>query len=440
MAKTNVKSSFIEKTHEGAPAIRIDAEKMLRRSLMSCLLWESTFYEDGQDIADRLLSLTHAVSPEKAASLAIEARNKQMLRHAPLWIVRALICHPDRHKDPSIIANTIYQVIQRPDELCELLSLYWKDGKSPLPNQVKKGLAMAFTKFSEYQLAKWNRPSSIKLRDVLFLCHAKPLHREMENVWKRLVDNDLATPDTWEVSLSGGADKKETFMRLLKEEKLPSFAFISNLRNMYESGVDKSFVKRYLNSYNFDKVLPYRFIAAAMAVPDWEDIIEEPMLKKLENSEKLKGKTLLLVDVSGSMKGALNLKSTMTRLSAAESLAILVREICEDSSIYSFSNNAVQIPNRRGFSLADAIDKSQPHSSTCLQKSLIQLKSIIDRYDRLIIVTDEQVDQSVEWPDKKIYILNVATYKNGVGYGKNIVHIDGWSDNSVKYIKDYENG
>jgi hypothetical protein len=42
-------------------------------------------------------------------------------------------------------------------------------------DQVKKGLARALAEFDEYQLAKWDRQNrAVKLRDVLFLCHAKP--------------------------------------------------------------------------------------------------------------------------------------------------------------------------------------------------------------------------------------------------------------------------
>ena len=40
------------RTHEGAPARVINAEQALRRSVLSCMLWEAEFYEDGATIAD----------------------------------------------------------------------------------------------------------------------------------------------------------------------------------------------------------------------------------------------------------------------------------------------------------------------------------------------------------------------------------------------------
>ena len=42
------------RTHEGAPAAVITAEQALRRSVLSCMLWEGEFYEDGVQIANRI--------------------------------------------------------------------------------------------------------------------------------------------------------------------------------------------------------------------------------------------------------------------------------------------------------------------------------------------------------------------------------------------------
>jgi hypothetical protein len=80
-------------THEGARARRFTPEEELRRSLMNCLLWEDQFYEDGVTIADRMAKLVPAVAPDKAAALAVEAREVMNLRHAPLLIVREMARH-----------------------------------------------------------------------------------------------------------------------------------------------------------------------------------------------------------------------------------------------------------------------------------------------------------------------------------------------------------
>ncbi len=139
------------------------------------------------------------VAPEKVAELAVEARTQMKLRHAPLLLVREMArLATHRH----LVAETLVRVIQRPDELAEFVALYWSEGKQPLSAQVKKGLGAAFTKFDEYALAKYDRATPVRLRDVLFLAHAKPLNAEQEAMWKRLVAGELATPDRWEVALS----------------------------------------------------------------------------------------------------------------------------------------------------------------------------------------------------------------------------------------------
>jgi len=422
------------KTHEGAPAKRITAEAQLRRSLMACMLWEDTFYEDGVSIAERIASLVPLVKPETVASMAIEAREKMKLRHAPLWVVREMARQP-RHK--VLVADTLARVIQRADELAEFVALYWKDGKQPLSKQVKKGLAKAFTKFDAYQLAKYNNKKAIvKLRDVLFMCRAKPKDAEQEQIWKQLVNGTLPAPDTWEVALSNGADKKSTWERLLAENKLGGLALLRNLRNMAGSKVDESLVFAALDRMETERILPFRFIAAAKHAPQWESRIERAMLKCLEGREKLPGKTVLLVDVSGSMDSPISGKSDLVRYDAANGLAILARELCEEVAVYSFSNEVIRIPDLRGFALRDAIARSQPHYSTYLGEAVRYINET-ESYDRLIVLTDEQSHDPVPDPKGKGYMINVASYKNGIGYAS-WLHIDGWSEAVLDYISAYE--
>src|SRR5438270_1287440 len=143
-----------KQTHEGAPARHISAEQELRRSVLACMLWEDQFYEDGVAIAGRIRELVPKVAAEKVAALAVEARERMKLRHAPLLVVREMARHKThRH----LVAETLSRVIRRADELAEFVAIYWKDGRVPLSGQVKKGLAAAFPKFDEYQLAKYDR-------------------------------------------------------------------------------------------------------------------------------------------------------------------------------------------------------------------------------------------------------------------------------------------
>ena len=187
------------RTHEGAPAAIITPELALRRSVFACMLWENEFYESGVSIAGRIRELVPKVAAEKVAALAAEARTAMKLRHAPLLLVREMARHATHR---GLVAETLVRVIQRADELAEFVAIYWADGRRPLSAQVKKGLAAAFVRFDEYSLAKYDRAGAVRLRDVLFLSHAKPMTSDQALVWRRLIAGELATPDTWEVALS----------------------------------------------------------------------------------------------------------------------------------------------------------------------------------------------------------------------------------------------
>src|ERR1700733_1425011 len=78
-------------THEGAPAARIDPLAQLERSVMSCLLWESEFYEDGQTIGERIADLVKTVPAADVARVAAQAKEDMRLRHVPPLLVRELM-------------------------------------------------------------------------------------------------------------------------------------------------------------------------------------------------------------------------------------------------------------------------------------------------------------------------------------------------------------
>ena len=142
-------------------------------------------------LASRIAELVPKVEPEHVAALAIEARQQSKMNHAPLVVLREMARHKAHRR---LVAETLERVIQQPGDLCEFVALYWKKGRVPLSSQVKKGLAAAFPKFDERQLASYEDTGSVKLRDVLFLCHAKPRDDQQGGVWKKLIWGRLGAP------------------------------------------------------------------------------------------------------------------------------------------------------------------------------------------------------------------------------------------------------
>ena len=454
-----------EVTHGGARVIGPpDAFSRLTRSVMSCMLWEGEFYEDGQSIADRIQALVAEVDPEQVAAIAVEARTNMNLRHVPLLL--AVTCaRLKSHR--KVVRSLLPQIIQRADELAEFLAIYWKDGggdrrksKHKLAKGVQRGLADAFGRFKEYDLAKYNQDGAIKLKDVLFLSHAKPTG-ELDALWKKLIDDKLAVPDTWETSISATkgreAGKKEEWTRLLRERKLGSLALIRNLRNMEQAGVDHLLIRDAIRGMKVERVLPFRYVAAAHVAPRFEAELSDAMLRSVADLPKLPGHTVLVVDVSGSMySGQISIKSDLNRAYAAAALAALAREVCGSVDLYATAGSDSRqkhqtqlVPARRGLPLVDAI--------YALYRPLggggIFLKQCMDYVwedrkrqpaDRVIVITDGQdTDRSHKGTSNitqiapRQYIINVASSKTGIGYGA-WLNIDGWSERVLDYIRVYE--
>lgn len=424
--------SGIRMTAEGGAAADITCEEALERSVMSCMLWEDGFYEDGQAISKRIMSLVPLADGAAAAAIAVRARTDGNIRHAPLLVAKELARLGFREID-----DLLDRVILRPDEIVRFLSLYWGDGRCPLSKGVSRGLSRAFNRFDEYQLAKYDRPGPIRLRDALFLCHAKPSDGGQADVFRRLAKRRLRRPDTWETAALRGEDKKGAFIRLLSERRLGYLALLRNLRSMAEAGVPESLVSEaILARRGAGNVLPFRYVAAARACPRMERFLDKALVAAINEDTPMPGTTLVLVDVSGSMDWPLSKRSDMKRLDAAACLASVIPG---DTRTLTFSNEVVEIPSRKGMAGVDAIFSSQPHMGTKLGHAVTEAMKL--PYDRLVVITDEQSSDPVSCPDgRPAYMINVGADKSGVGYGNGWVHVDGFSESVLRYIRIMERG
>lgn len=457
--KTNVKKTEVTPgilTHEGAAAVKDSPERELTRAVSACLLFEDTFYEKGSDLAKRIDDLCSKVDVPFVLRLAWKARTELHLRHVPLYLCVQML--KARGSTPIIrneIGETIAAVIQRADELAEILAIYWKvNGKdASVPRQLKAGIAKAFRKFDEYQLAKYNRDGEVKLRDALFLSHAKPENKKQAALWKKLVDGKLKPPDTWEVQLSAGKDKKKTFERLIKAKKLGHLAILRNLRKMEEVDCDRELIAEALErTAQASRVLPFRYVAAAKHAPWMEEALGRAMIASTEKLPKLTGRTLLVVDISGSMHSGLGGKTEMNRIDAAGALAILVREQAEDATIYATAGNdgtrihkTELVPPRRAFALSDAVHglyKKLGGGGIFLVQCMDYIAEHEKKaFDRVIVFTDEQdcdLRQKASIAKKlgkRNYIVNVATYEPSLPViGAGWTRICGFSERVVDWL------
>ncbi len=463
MARTNVRTRTPQpKTHEGARADRISKEQELRRSVSCCLLWEDEFYEQGEDIASRIRRLALECSPQFVAQLAIDVRSRLHLRHVPLWLLCALA--KTGTGIPGLVGNAVSNTIQRPDEIPELLSQYYKSNgiavkdkngkinKIKLPKQFKVGIAKTFQKFNEYSLDKWNKDGDITLKYAMRGIHPKPKDENQAKLWAKLLGKEdketgkaqkLKTADTVMSALSAGRekksveDKKAVFERQLREGKIGYFALLKNLRGMVEAGVDRQLVIDALRARRGDKgILPFRYVSAARAAPTFEQYVDEALQHAIKDSRELPGHTWVLVDVSGSMDARISMKSDLNRIDAAAALASLING---DRTTITFSNDVRVVPSRHGMAGVEAIIKSQPHGGTMMGSAIAYVNQRANPQDRLIVITDEQSGDVIPNPIcQRAYCVNVASYRNGVSYGHGWNHIDGWSEAVIDFIHEHE--
>lgn len=433
----------------GPHAAKQDAEGQLRRCVMASLLWEDLAYETGETNATRIKRLIPQVAPEKVAQIAVEAREKQKLRHVPLLILCEMARLPE-HK--QFVAECIPRICTRADMLTDLVALYWKENPNkPLSAQMKRGLAQAITRFNEYALAKYDRSGTVRLRDILFLTHAKPKDAEQEALWKRLVENRLEVPDTWEVSLSTGKDKKETWERLIRERKIGGLAFLRNLRNMKAANVDYAVIQKGFETLQGQWLLPLNFLAAQSAAPDYTREIESAMLACYSQMPKLPGWTVFVLDTSGSMNTGLSRQGEFNRMSVGVALMMLAAERAERVTCVltagddmTRKHSSKVIAPVRGFGLANQVDSHQNslgRGGIFTRQMLEWLKKEIKgQPDRIIVFSDSQdcdfPGSGVPVPfGQKNYIVDVSAHSRGINYqGAWSAEISGFSEHFINFI------
>lgn len=426
------------------------AEALLRRAVSACLLGEDLAYENGETVKQNIAKLVPQVNPETVRDLAIHARVEQKLRHVPLFLAVEMLKHATHR---PLVGELLPKIIQRADELAEFLSIYWSGGKTPIAKQAKIGLAEAFHNFSEYHFAKYDRDEDIKLRDVMFMTHPKPRNRDEEALYTRIAGRSLETPDTWEVLYSqakSDKDKQNVWMKLISEGKLGALAFVRNMRNMVQADVPSKYIRGGLKELNPQKLLPLNIITAAQYAPAYTRDLEDLFFRAYLKADKLPGKTIFVVDVSGSMGQSISGKSMNSRLDVAYALSMLAAEMCEDVRFYVTAGSdhtrvhkTEQIPAYRGFGLVEALRQSTQRmggGGIFTRQCIDYIREQEKEADRIIVFSDSQdCDRdTTKLPNpfgKTNYIVDVSAHSRGINYaGVWTTEISGWSESFFDFI------
>lgn len=250
-------------------------------------------------------------------------------------VLLAKYCREFGVKDVSI-RSLVHDTIVRADELCDMYSyaLAVFGTKNAIPLAVKRGVEDAFSKFSEYDLAKYNREGGVTLANLLRIVHPTPAIEQMGRVYKQILEGTLASPYTWEVEFSKNGQlhaseqkpKSVIWRELLEANSLGFLAAIRNVRNMAEAQID-SVSQRLLGaliSKGNKRVLPFQIYQAYKMVPRTmggiKNALADAMEKSVSNVPVIGERVWMVVDASGSMQDKLP-QSEVTFLATAAQLA-----------------------------------------------------------------------------------------------------------------------
>lgn len=415
---------------EGAPAYK-ESTKLELISLLLTSFVKDKFYEGEQEQLDRLSGLVNGISDKKfVAKAAVYARTEFGMRsitHALTGELMKIV------KGQAWLKNAIGKIIYRPDDALEILAYYIdRFGNRPVPNSFKKGARLALKKFDSYQLAKYRgENSSVKLVDLINLVHYKPAEKD-QDTFKKLMAGELKSKNTWESKLSKAGqgtkteeekkeNKKQAWNELIKENKLGYFALLRNLRNILEQAPDleKEVVPMLTNRNAIKKslVLPFRFLTAIKELENVDNsrkiimALNDAIDISTDNVPKFPGRTLVALDVSGSMEGQ---PAEIGSLFAA----VLLKS--NDADLVLFSDGAkYKTVNPQDSTLTIARGISYASGGTNMNAVFELIVDKKKKYDRIIILSDMQ-----NWVEGRTPVYNWNEYKKEMGIDPNIYSFD----------------
>ncbi|MGI5223082.1 TROVE domain-containing protein [Nocardia sp. CA-290969] len=489
-------------TYEGAPGYARDAQSELFLLAVTNMVGENTFYESAGDRDSRFSQLVRQVAVtdfDWLTRFARWLRGEANMRSASLALAaegtKACLA-AEQPGSRALIAS----VLQRADEPAEFISYWHAHYGRKLPMAVKRGVADAAARlYNERSFLKWDSDSrGVRFADVIQLAHVDPRSEWQSALFKYAIEARIGIeglqipeqlgvlrantvlralgPDrirelaeagelaehlstagvTWEAvpSLVNGPWTKE-----LWESIIPSMGYMAllrNLRNFDQAGVSDT-VAATVGARLSDpeqvaksRQLPMRFLSAYRAALSlrWSWPLEQALDAAVSNVPALDGRTLILIDTSGSMNAGFSKDGTLMRWDAAVVFGLALARRCAHADVVSYSNHGLRFDLRAGESLLSAIArwKNDGFFIGAGTATAAATKATFDRHDRVVILTDEQTGWggdpgAVLPPTVPLYTWNLAGYRHGhAAGGPNRHTFGGLSDKGFDLIPLLERG
>ena len=453
-----------------------ESTKLELVSILLTSFLNDKFYESANSQANRLVEAIKNLPDKKfAAKAAIYARNvfgMRSITHLTAAIIAGTV------KGVSWTKDFFYKVFFRPDDMLETMSLYFTlftKNMRPVPNSLKKAIKAKFENpkknggFDEYQLAKYRKSeNAISLVDLINLTHPSP---EKNSAIHKLIRNTLKlTGKTWEAKLSeaGKADDVEeakagAWESLLSSGKLGYMALLKNLRNINATGnsniIDLA-VSELLNveKLKASKVFPFRFFTAykelqkAGASRKLLNAVHDAVDLSLRNIPDLPGKTLIALDVSGSMTSPINSRTSYrsvnpSALSIMDVSAMFAAALYKhlDADLIRFQSSASYYNTTTRLSTLKLAEDlvNTTYGGTNFESIF---KTANKKYDRIIILSDMQswigstissfkTYKSTYQANPYLYCMDFAGYGTLQFPENKIVVLAGYSDKILDLMK-----
>jgi hypothetical protein len=230
-------------------------------------------------------------------------------------------------------------------------------------------------------------------------------------------------------------------------------ALLRNLRNFDQAGVSDTVAAQVAARLSDpeqvarSRQFPFRFLAAYRAAPSlrWGHALDLALTASLANVPELPGRTLVLVDRSGSMFGPMSARSELTSADAAAVFgsAVALRNTGR-ADLVEFGTLSNRIPTAAGDSLLRTVERFTNLGGT---NTVSAVRRWYDGHDRVLIVTDEQAHYGQGDPGSAVpaqvpvYTWNLAGYQHGHGPGKANRHtFAGLTDRAFRMVPLLESG
>lgn len=478
MARFNLRTTTKVRTHEGGTGVLRGPKSELFVLAVANFVTQQTFYESGEERDDRFATLVRRLAvedPEWTSGLLGWLRRDAHMRTASLvgaaeYVKARLDAGVETGPTNRRVVDS---VLLRADEPGELLGYWTSTYGRNVPKPVKRGIADAVRRlYSAKSLLKYDTDSKgYRFGDVLNLVHATP---DPAKAWQgelfryaldRRHNPDTALPPESSRTLAvhralmelpveerravvsgpGGAARLaeagmtwEALAGWLQgpmdaaawEAVIPSMgamALVRNLRNFDQAGVSDEVAAQVAarisdpEAVAASRQFPFRYLAAYRHAPSlrWAYPLDQALGHSLANVPALPGRTLILVDRSGSMWARLSDRSELNRADAAAVFGTAVAMRAAEADLVEFGTSSAPVPYRAGESVLKVLDRFGDLGGTHTTEAV---RTHYKKHDRVLIVTDEQAAYSrdgaptAQVPDHvPVYTWNLAGYRVGHG-------------------------